>query len=199
LPNGLSDGGAPGATDDGGTEDGRAAFESGSADAGTPPSDSGVVPDGEAGAPVVNLLSNADFTLGCAGWEIVRGTTANSTIARSGTGACQICGTDSYLEFSQEVPLETVPGQRYYGEIWVRSAQPDGGPALGLGVVNELSGGGNEDPVVTTGPASTTTWTQVTALLTVHTTGVGVTLLVSVADSQSHCLLVDDAVVGLLK
>jgi hypothetical protein len=199
LPGGLSGGNAPAAEGDGGAESGATGVGTGTPESGTPVTDSGTTPDAdaEAGAPLVNLLSNGDFALGCAGWQTTRGTSTSSPNGRNGSSACEICG-GPFLDFLQELTFTTAPNQEYYGEIWVRTPA-DAGPPLDLALINEFSNGGNEPPATTTGPTTDTSWTKVTALLTTHADGVGVTFDMGIDDSATHCLLLDDAVVARLK
>jgi hypothetical protein len=204
LPGGLSGGAAPSTEGDGGGEGGPASSGTGTPESGTTPTDAATMPldadattDADAGAPLTNLAANGDFTLGCAGWTTTEGTSSSFANGRSGS-ACQVCATGPDLDFSQTIPFTTAPNQQYYGEVWVR-APVDTGPPIGLSVINEFANGGNEDPVTTTGPAATTTWTKVTALLTTQADGVGVSLDITLTGVSGHCVVLDDAVVTRLK
>ncbi len=75
----------------------------------------------------MNLLSNADFELGCAGWKTAFGFITESDVARNGTRSCKFCmDTNWEALLEQTVTAPVKKGETYAGEIWMRAA---GSPA----------------------------------------------------------------------
>jgi len=174
-------------------------------DASVPPADSSD-PEPDAGTSV-NLLANADFELGCAGWKVEFGFIAESEIARNGTRSCKFCmdtNWEAFLEQRVTVPVKS--GDTYVGEIWMRAAGP---PAslVAAGFVGSsltISAGASEDE--TDGPPISSEWSRLTALLTVDNDRSSMTFSTRLQQTGNPadvgnviCVYVDDAALRPLK
>ena len=99
--------------------DGGAGGSGGSPDADGPVDASGDVLPGDGSEPDagagVNLLSNADFELGCAGWKTTFGFITEGDVARNGTRSCKFCmdtNWETFLEQTVTVPVKK--GETYF-------------------------------------------------------------------------------------
>lgn len=135
-----------------------------------------------AGAPE-NVLTNGDFELGCAGWNVTYGSLAESDVSRSGSRSCRVCGIDFYAS----ARITIMPGEQYVAETWIRSA-PD---AAISGPVKFQIHSGHDDGSMTTGPVPSNDWQRVTAVLSVTKSDDHLNVNHHIS-SSGECYLVDD-------
>jgi hypothetical protein len=149
---------------------GDQASDGGSSDAngGGGDGSSGAVIDGgsEASGGAPNLLTNADFELGCAAWEPSFGSISEASEAHGGKASCKFCmDTNWEATLEQSVKVTVEAGKTYYAEAYFK-------PALSLQsldtagyVENNLRvsspGAGND---FTNGPVLTGDWLRNTSL-----------------------------------
>jgi hypothetical protein len=205
---GLSSGGVPA---DGGAS---ASPEGGTpvvADA-DPPSSPDAAADADADSGPINLLTNGDFELGCAGWNAEYqkyfGFTSESGVARSGAGSCRFCmDTNWEAFFEQRVQVPVKAGEKFVGEIWIRAAKPPSELSTagmeGTSLSVTVGGGGGTGTSSTGGPSvpSDTEWTRITTVRNVQTDASSLTLRLRLQQSGNPasvgnviCVYVDDAV-----
>lgn len=203
--------GGDGVSGDGGSSEPSEAGGSVTPDAGSPGESE---PDGAADADSgpVNLLTNGDFELGCAGWNAEGdkkkyfGFTSEASVARSGAGSCRFCmDTNWEAFFEQRIAVPVKAGDKFVAEIWIRGAKPSNelsaaglvGTSLRIGTGSGGSGGATSGPPV----PSDTEWTRITTLRTAQADGSSLLLELRLQQSGNPasvgnviCVYVDDAV-----
>jgi hypothetical protein len=71
-----------------------------------------------------NLLTNGDFELGCAGWDVAFGFMSEATEAHGGKGSCKFCMDTNWEAFlEQRVTTSVEAGRTYYIEGWFKPAK----------------------------------------------------------------------------
>jgi hypothetical protein len=160
---------------------------------------------GESGA--ANLLQNADFALGCAGWTVYgTGTTGAGVTAeldpvgRTVGPSCRVCRVSNFagrVGLEQAAPRAVAAGDRLKGSIWAQAVPDAAAPqpaTVYVGVRNvrdapdneESSGGGDIGP--------TSEWREAPQLL-ITTLEAGWVALSIEAEipAGNACFRVDDA------
>jgi hypothetical protein len=113
---------------DGGNSDASDAYYDGAvvADTSSAKGDAGQdAPDAttlvDSGAP--NLLTNGDFELGCAGWDVEFGFISESSVAYEGAKSCKFCmDTNWEAKLTRAESAAVKAGEQYVGDIWFRPA-----------------------------------------------------------------------------
>ncbi len=155
------------------------------------------------GPGAVNLMTNGDFELGCAGWTTAFGFISESSVARGGAGSCRFCmdtNWEAVLEQKVKVPVKA--GDKFVGEIWVHGATaPADLEAKGLVGSSLRIYAAQGDPDGTSGPKSPADWTRITTLFTATADRTQLTLQLRLQQTGNPasvgnviCVDVDDAV-----
>lgn len=157
--------------------------------------DAGAAPD--AAPDVVNLLSNGDFEIACAGWTGGYSALTEDPLSRSGK-SCRVCAAaDSNFSIGQSAPA--LAGRTYVFEAYVRAAEEAGAPTGALEVdlrVADLVEGGTLARTISNTAIPTSQWQRVAGLLADASTG---RLEVNVLSGDygtagnRKCFLIDDA------
>lgn len=160
--------------------------------------DAGSVADSADAASVAGpeLLDNPGFELGCAGWIPAEATAEESSVARTGSRSCRVCGwstVDAYF-FGQIKTGTFVEGTKYLGEMWLRADPGDAAvapdPMLRLELIdkddNQIAA--NDQGAI----GLDSTWKRATTLITI-TKGTAKVRLEVWSHGGGTCFLVDDA------
>jgi hypothetical protein len=199
---GLTGGGGETTTDAG--SDGSIAGSDASGGGGT---DAAASSDGDASGPGPNLLTNGDFELGCAGWDVAFGFMSEATEAHGGAKSCKFCMDTNWEAFlEQKVTTSVEAGHTYYIEAWFKPAKTvaelDSAGFVESGIRVTSPGQGQS---FTKGPPFTTEWVRATALFepTLPAVGLEGTLRLQqtgnpAAQGNIICMYVDDVVMKRL-
>jgi hypothetical protein len=168
----------------------------------------GGVPDGqvaedaapETGVPpgAKNLLLNADFEIGCAGWEAmgaVLSSNTNPAFAHSGKGSCLVCTSGAPGEVFVQTKADVPVGAVFYGGAFLRRAPDAGAPppiAVNINVADPTGAGLQQGP-----PAPTSildeTYAPTTAVVMVSASDAGALYLYFTTAEPGRCYFIDDA------
>jgi hypothetical protein len=122
--------------------------------------------DGDASGAGPNLLTNGDFELGCAAWDVAFGFMSEASEAHGGTKSCKFCmDTNWEAFFEQKVTTNVEAGHTYYLEAWFKAAKTSEELEQAGYVESDVrvtSAGQGES--FTKGPTFTTEWVRATAL-----------------------------------
>lgn len=165
--------------------------------------DAGVGADSADAASIAGpeLLDNPGFELGCAGWSPAEAAAEESTVARTGSRSCRVCGwsTVGAYFFGQSKTGTFVEGAQYLGEVWLRADPGDAAvapdPILRLELIdkdNNQIGAYDQGAV-----ALDATWKRATALIKIAN-GTARLNLEMWSHGGGTCFLVDDASLKLL-
>lgn len=147
-----------------------------------------------------NLLSNADFELGCAGWSAYFGNLSENGAARSGTGSCKFCMEGNWEAFAaQDIAMQVGANETYVAQVWLQGVQsPAELEDAGIRGGQTQIGTGADQSTGSNSPIPET-WERMTAILT--TTKASDTLsfafrLEKAGDApvDNICVLLDDAI-----
>src|SRR5688572_13920343 len=145
-------------------------------------------------AGVQNLLDNAGFEFGCAGWEASNNASAKAaTPARSGSSACLVCstGATSY-SIGGTANHPSKPGEEYRMEAWLRAPPGMDASASMQGIVQIYQPDGFlEQGNPTTGFVPTNEWQALKAFIKVTQDG-GNRVFVNILAAGQTCFLIDD-------
>ena len=151
----------------------------------------------------MNLLTNGDFELGCAGWDAGFGfisDTPTPTFSHGGSHSCKFCmDTNFEAVLTNVVNLPVKAGSKYYGEVWLRTASiPSDAGFVGdrLNILTKTDADGTDGPF-----PLTENWVRLTTILTVPRDSPELALSVHLQQSGNPapkgniiCVYVDDAV-----
>jgi len=144
----------------------------------------------------VELLNNADFELGCGGWEAAEANAEESTVARNGARSCLVCGrpTVDTFWFGQVKEGPFVEGTTYVAEGFLRAPDGDAGIAPDpMARLELLDDDWNQVHVIDTGSLTLDgTWKRVSNLVTIKP-GTKRLRLEFWSHGKGPCFLVDDA------
>jgi len=150
-----------------------------------------------------NVLTNGDFELGCAGWDVAFGFVSEATdVVHGGAKSCKFCMDTNFeatLTRSATVPLNK--GDTYTGDVWIHAgggvqAMKSAG-YTGSALLVTASGEGDSS---TDGPPLDGTWQHMTTLTTFSRQNDAIQLVVHLQQSGNPaaqgnviCVYVDDA------
>jgi hypothetical protein len=145
-----------------------------------------------------NLLANAGFENGCAGWVSDYGATfTESDTARSGAKSCMVCEKDSSGFGILQITNLPVPGATYVAALWAR-ANPDAAAApLPKGIeamlyVANVNNSRIQTGAATQAPALNDGWQRGSAQITDTSDGGRKLVLRIFAEEGPGCFLLDD-------
>lgn len=152
----------------------------------------------DASTPGPNLLGSQLTVEGCTPWNgWGDASQTKGALGHTDSASCQMCvDSGGSLGMYITADFDTLPGEQYQGELWVRLAPGSAAKGrAGLAVVNEFANGGNEPYDTVFAPTVDTSWVRLSASLLTKVKGVGVTLGFEVESGAGVCFLLDDPVV----
>jgi hypothetical protein len=150
-----------------------------------------------------NVLTNGDFELGCAGWDVAFGFVSEATdVVHGGTKSCKFCmDTNFEATLTRDATVAVAKGDTYAGDVWIHAA----------GTVQSMKSAGysgsalivaadNEKNDATDGPPLDGSWQHMTSLQTMTRDNDAIRLVVHLqqqgnpaAQGDVICVYVDDA------
>jgi len=159
--------------------------------------------DADAGQPGIH--PNGTFESGCDAWYPFQSTLAPSGVARTGSGACLVCGdgTDTYFSADDRGSISNPPvGAEYRVVVWVRAAPgrpPLARTSLTLRTINRTPFTVFEDAKAQL-DAPDETWQKLETRLTVTKPAEALNVTLGAYNvSNPSCYLIDDVMLERIR